>query len=53
MAVGEDLTVELAVAALQAEGIPAAVLNAREVVWTNSEFGAAVGGVKTSIGSFR
>ena len=42
MAVGEDLTVELAVAALEAEGIPAAVLNAREVVWTNSEFGAAV-----------
>ena len=42
MAVGEDLAVELAVAALQAEGIPAAVLNAREVVWTNSEFGAAV-----------
>ena len=42
MAVGEDLAVELAVAALQAEGIPAAVLNAREVVWTNAEFGAAV-----------
>ena len=42
MAVGEDLAVELAVAALQAEGVPAAVLNAREVVWTNSEFGAAV-----------
>ena len=42
MAIGEDLTVELTVAALKAEGIPAAVLNAREVVWTNSEFGAAV-----------
>jgi aspartate kinase len=42
MAVGEDLAVELAVSALQAEGIAAAVLNAREVVWTNSEFGAAV-----------
>jgi aspartate kinase len=42
MAVGEDLTVELAVAALQAEGIPAAVVNARDIVWTNSEFGAAV-----------
>ncbi len=42
MAVGEDLSVELAVAALQAEGIPAAVLNAREIVWTNSDFGAAV-----------
>jgi len=42
MAVGEDLAVELAVAALQAEGIPAAVLNARDIVWTNSEFGAAV-----------
>lgn len=42
MAVGEDLSVELAVAALQAEGIPAVVLNARDIVWTNSEFGAAV-----------
>ena len=42
MAVGEDLTVELTVAALQAEGIPATVLNAREIVWTNSDFGAAV-----------
>ena len=42
MAVGEDLAVELAVAALQAEGIPASVLNAREIVWTNSDFGAAV-----------
>ena len=42
MAVGEDLAVELTVAALQAEGIPAAVLDAREMVWTNSEFGAAV-----------
>lgn len=42
MAVGEDLAVELTVAALRAEGIPAAVLNARDIVWTNSEFGAAV-----------
>ena len=42
MAVGEDLAVELAVAALQAAGIPAAVLNAREILWTNSDFGAAV-----------
>ncbi len=42
MAVGEDLTVELAVAALQAEGIPAVVVDAREIVWTNSDFGAAV-----------
>ena len=42
LAVGEDLTVELAVAALQAEGIPAAVVDAREVVWTNADFGAAV-----------
>ena len=42
MAVGEDLSVELTVAVLQAEGIPAAILNAREIVWTNSEFGAAV-----------
>ena len=42
MAVGEDLAVELAVAALQAEGIPAAVLDAREIVWTNADFGAAV-----------
>ena len=42
MAVGEDLSVELTVAALKAEGIPAAILNAREIVWTDSEFGAAV-----------
>ena len=42
MAVGEDLTVELTVAALEAEGIPATALNAREIIWTNSEFGAAV-----------
>ncbi len=42
LAVGEDLTVELAVAALEAEGIPAAVVDARDVVWTNADFGAAV-----------
>ncbi len=42
MAIGEDLAVELTVAALQAKGIPAAVLNARDVIWTDSEFGAAV-----------
>ncbi len=42
MSVGEDLAVELAVAALQAEGIPAAVLDAREIIWTSSDFGAAV-----------
>ena len=42
LAVGEDLTVELAVAALQAEGVPAAVVDAREIIWTNSDFGAAV-----------
>ena len=42
MAVGEDLSVELAAAALEAEGIPAAVLDARDMVWTNSDFGAAV-----------
>jgi aspartate kinase len=42
MAVGEDLSVELTVAALQAEGISAAVLNARDIIWTDSEFGAAV-----------
>ena len=42
MAVGEDLAVELTVAALQATGTPAAVLNAREILWTNADFGAAV-----------
>ncbi len=42
MAIGEDLSVELTVAALQAEGIPAAVLDAREIIWTNADFGAAV-----------
>jgi aspartate kinase len=42
MAVGEDLTVELTVAVLEAAGIPASVLNAREIVWTDAEFGAAV-----------
>ncbi|HAT18021.1 MAG TPA: hypothetical protein DCS76_09525, partial [Gemmatimonadetes bacterium] len=42
MAIGEDLVVELTVVALRAEGVPAAVLDAREIVWTNSDFGAAV-----------
>jgi aspartate kinase len=42
LAVGEDLSVELTVAALQAEGISATVLDAREIVWTSSDFGAAV-----------
>ena len=42
MAVGEDLTVELAVAALQAEGLRAVVVDAREIIWTNADFGAAV-----------
>ena len=42
MAVGEDLSVELTAAVLQAEGTPATVLDAREIVWTDSEFGAAV-----------
>ena len=42
MAIGEDLSVELTVAALQVKGISAAVLNARDIIWTNSEFGAAV-----------
>ena len=42
LAVGEDLSVELTVAALEAEGIPAVVLDARKIVWTNSDFGAAV-----------
>lgn len=42
MALGEDLAVELTVAALEAEGTPAAVLNARDIVWTNSDFGGAV-----------
>ena len=42
MAVGEDLAVELTVAALQADGISGVALNARDIVWTNSDFGAAV-----------
>jgi aspartate kinase len=42
MAVGEDLAAELTVAALEAEGIPATVLDARDIIWTNSDFGAAV-----------
>lgn len=42
MAAGEDLVVELAAAALQAEGIAASVLNAREVVWTDARFGSAL-----------
>ena len=42
MAVGEDLAVELTAAALEAEGIPATVLDARDIIWTNSDFGAAV-----------
>ena len=42
MAVGEDLAVELTVAALEAERVPAAVLDARDIIWTNSDFGAAV-----------
>ena len=42
MAVGEDLAVELTVAALEAEGISATVLDARDIIWTNSDFGAAV-----------
>ena len=42
MAVGEDLAVELTVAALETEGISATVLDARDIIWTNSDFGAAV-----------
>ena len=42
MAIGEDLAVELTVAALEAEGIPATVLDARDIIWTTSDFGAAV-----------
>ena len=34
--------VELAAAALQAEGIAASMLNAREVVWTDARFGSAL-----------
>ncbi len=42
MAAGEDLAVELAVAALKDEGISATALDARSLVWTDSCFGAAV-----------
>ena len=42
MAAGEDLVVELAAAALEAEGVAASVLNAREVVWTDAGFGSAL-----------
>ncbi len=41
MATGEDLLVELAVAALRAEGIAAKVVDARDIVWTDARFGAA------------
>ena len=42
MAAGEDLVVELAAAALKAEGIAATVLDARDVVWTDAGFGSAL-----------
>lgn len=42
MAAGEDLTVELTVAALESEGVPAASLDARSVVWTDPAFGSAI-----------
>ncbi len=42
MAAGEDLTVELTVAALEAEGVTAAAMDARSVVWTDAGFGAAI-----------
>ena len=42
MAAGEDLTVELTVAALEAEGVPATALDARSVVWTDDGFGSAI-----------
>ena len=42
MAAGEDLVVELAAAALKAEGIAATVLDARDVVWTDARFGSAL-----------
>lgn len=42
MAAGEDLVVELAAAALEAEGVAASVLNAREVVRTDARFGSAL-----------
>ena len=42
MAAGEDLTVELTVAALTAEGVSATGKDARSIVWTDAGFGAAI-----------
>ena len=42
MAAGEDLTVELTVAALKAEGVSATGQDARSIVWTDAGFGAAI-----------
>jgi aspartate kinase len=42
MAAGEDLTVELTVAALRAEGVSAVAMDARSVVWTDTGFGSAI-----------
>ncbi len=42
MAAGEDLTVELTVAALEAGGVRAVAMDARSVVWTDPGFGAAI-----------
>ena len=42
MAAGEDLTVELTVAALEAGGVRAVAMDARSVVWTDPGFGSAI-----------
>ena len=42
MAAGEDLTVELTVAALTAKGVSATGKDARSIVWTDAGFGAAI-----------
>ena len=42
MAGGEDLTVELTVAALTAKGVSATGKDARSIVWTDAGFGAAI-----------
>ena len=42
MAAGEDLTVELTVAALTSEGVSAVAMDARSVVWTDTAFGSAI-----------
>ena len=42
MAAGEDLSVELTVAALGAEGVSATSMDARSIVWTDAGFGDAI-----------